>query len=287
MGDLSLIEINDLTNASSVTTGTLQLAAWNELSAPSPLALSAALDGSSTNVAISGPSNLPSGSLLLVGSEVLTVISSAVGGSGFVVDRATLSSNATTHLLGDPVLLLTQTTVVVPFAAGFFKNRASQNYLHTINLPDARICAAEFYVTNSFGNSQANQICYLSSTQNGLRTLSGGQFCFQVSGFVTTQQSAAPPFVVEAAHAVRDVRANLTQASVGYTVGIELLQNGTPYCSLEIDSGNTSCRAIIDGLSLVPLAEGATLAINVSVIPTQGFTGAASVGRDLTVTVRL
>ncbi|MDQ2843230.1 MAG: hypothetical protein M3Y72_19770 [Acidobacteriota bacterium] len=142
-------------------------------------------------------------------------------------------------------------------------------------------------MTNSFGNGQATQTYYLSSTQSGLRTLSGGQFSFQISGFVTTQQSAAPPFVVEAAHSVRDIRANLTQVAVGYTIQLELLQNGSCYCVLSIGSGSANSSSIIDGLAVPPLSEGATLTLNVLVSPIQGFTGAANLGRDLTVTVRL
>jgi hypothetical protein len=93
--------------------------------------------------------------------------------------------------------------------------------------------------------------------------------------------------IVEASHAVRDIRATLTQPSAGFTISIDLLQNGTSYCSLEIVPGATSSDSILSGLSLAPLMENAALTMNVSVNPVQGFAGSAAPGRDLTVTIRL
>ena len=284
---LSLIGFADLSNTSSVTSGTLQVWGVNELSAPSSLNLAVGLDQMGTTLQLTGTPSFTPGDMVQIGSELLTIVSGIGPANSYLVERSTVGSTVGGHAIGDTVLQLTRTAVVVPFAAGFFENRASQNYLHTLSLPDFRICAAEFYVTNTFGNGQASQTCYVSSTQSGLRTLSGGQFSFQISGFVATQQNAAPPFVAEAAHSVRDIRANLTQAPLGYAVQLELLQNGSSYCRMDIASGSTSSTSIIDGLTLPPLSEGATLTLNVSVSPVQGFAGTANLGRDLTVTVRL
>ncbi len=284
---LSLIGFADLTNTSSVTSGTLQVWGVNELSTPSSLQLAASLDPLSTMVQLTKASSFTPGDVIQIGSELLTILSGGEGANSYLVGRSAVASVAGGHAIGDVVVPLIRTTIVVPFASGFFENRASQNYLHTVSLPDLRISAAEFYVTNSFGNGQANQTCYLSSTQTGLRTLSGGQFSFQISGFVTTQQGAAPPFVVEAAHSVRDIRADLAQAALGYTVQLELLQNGSSYCILNIGSGSTNSSSVIDGLTVPPLSESATVTLNVLVTPIQGFTGATNLGRDLTVTVRL
>ncbi len=283
---ISQVGFNDLANTSSVTSGTLEVCAWNELLTPSVYSLAGALDGREVNIEIAQASNFVTDNVLQIGTELMTILGTN-GNNGYSVARGSLLSSATAHSIGDPVLLLTQSTIIVPFATGFFENRASQNYMHTLSLPDYRVCAAQFYVTNSFGDGETNQTCYISSTEAGLRTLSGGQFSFQVSGFVTNQQNAAPMVVVEAAHAVRDIRATITQPPLGYAIGIELLQNGTPYCGLTINSGSLTSTPVVDGLSLLPLSEDATLTMNTSLTPVQGFTGSASPGQDLTVTIRL
>ncbi len=288
-GALTLTQVgfDDLTNTSSVASGTLQLYAWNELLTPSPYSLGSGLDGAATQVQLAQDSSFSIGDVIQIGAEMMTIVSPNSGTNIYTVTRGSFSSSITSHTSGDAILPLSNSAIIVPFASGFFETRASQNFIHTLSLPDYRVSAAEFFVTNSFGESLTNVACYLSGPETGLRTLSGGQFSFQVSGFLTTQQNAAPQLVIEAAHAVRDVRATLAQTAAGYTIEIDLLQNGAEYCSLEINSGKTTSATIVDGLSLVPLAEGAMLTMNVSVTPVPGFAGSASPGRDLTVTVRL
>jgi hypothetical protein len=283
----SQVGFKDLANISSVRSGTLTLFAWNELLTPSPYTLAAPLTDSEPDVTLTEPSAFSIGDVLQIGIELITILSAVNDRNGYTVERAALGSSSTPHSAGDSVLLLTRSAIVVPFASGFFENRASQNFLHTVSMPDYRVCAAQFYVTNSFGESEANQTCYLSATETGLRTLSGGQFSLQVNGFIATQQNAAPPMIVESSHAVRDIRATLTQPSAGFTVSIDLLQNSTLYCSLEIASGSTSSESIASGLGLPPLVEDASLTMNVSVSPVQGFTSPPRPGRDLTVTIRL
>jgi len=102
-----------------------------------------------------------------------------------------------------------------------------------------------------------------------------------------TQESAAPSVTIGATHAVRDLRASVLQASLGYTTILDILQNGVLYCSLEIDSENTNSTAIADGIALPPLLEGASVTVNVMLNPLANFSGTAIPPRDLTVTVRL
>lgn len=283
---LSQIDFADLTNSSSVTSGTLQLFSWNELQATSPYALAAPMDISTPTLALAGTSSFSAGNTLQVGTELMTVLSTS-GTNTYLITRGSHGSAIASHTAGEAVLLLAATTIVVPFAPGFFLNRASQNFVHPFNLPDNRVAAATFYVTNAFGDGPASEACYLSPTQPGLRTLSGGQFTLQISGFLATQQDAAPPVTVGATHAVRDIRASLLEPAEGYITSIDLLQNGTLYCSLQIESGKTDSTAIADGISLAPLQAGAAFTMNVTLNPVPGFSETLIPGRDLTVTVRL
>ena len=291
-GEITVTNVGftSLTNTSSVTSGTLQFLYWNELLA-SPFTLGAqvaAADGtiqlSQAAGSISGTPIL-SGDTLQVGSELMTVIAAPSDGTTYQVGRGSYKSTVGTHDSGDTVLHLQTSVLVLPFGTGFFESRASQNYVHTASFPDLRICAAEFYVTNSFGDSLTNQVSYISGPEAGLRTLSGGQFSMQVSGYLATQQNAAPPLLVEQSHAVRDLRAAMTQAASGYDITVDLLQNGTIYTSCKISSGS-NVSAVVDGVSLPALQEAATLTMNVSMTPAQGFAGTPTPGRDLTLTIR-
>jgi hypothetical protein len=184
---------------------------------------------------------------------------------------------------------LDNSSIIVPFAPNLFKNNASANFIHTLSLPDVRIVAAEFLVTNAFGPSQATQesFAYLNP-DDSLRTLSGGQFSLQVNGYLATQQNAAPPLLVEASHAIRDIRATVNQASNGYDVVIQVLQNSTQVANLTIPAGALISSNIVKGANLPPLMEGALLTINVALnLSTSNTKTAVSPGRDLTVTIRL
>jgi hypothetical protein len=283
---LSQIGFTDLTNTASVTSGTLELAYWNELLAMRSYALAAALDATTQTIQLVQVASPNPGAVIQLGSELMSILSVNSPTNTYNVVRGVLSSVAATHNVGDNVLHLASSNVIVPFAQGYFENRASLNYLHTFDLPDVRICAAAFFVSNSFGSGQSNQECYTTLTDGGIRTLSGGQFSIQVSGYLATQQNAAPPLLVEASHAVEDVRAIVNQAATGYTIVVDVLQNGAEYCQLQIPDGATTSN-VIDGATLPALAEGASLTINITLNVDPNKTASISPGRDLTVTIRL
>jgi putative tail protein len=288
-GDLTLYQVGftDSTNVFSVTSGTLQIFHWNELNSPSPTTLAAAIDSATTTLQLTnaGAPIVPFvGQLIEIDQELMTVQAVNLGSGTYTVIRGVLGSTAAAHAEQAYILHLDNSTIVAPFAQGFFENLASANYLHTVNLPDVRICAAEFYVTNAFGNSQASQIFY----SDGLRTLSGGQFSLQVSGYLATQQNAAPPLIIEASHAVRDMRATVSQAATGYDISINILQDGVSYANLVIFDGHTVSDINTNVLNLPPLAKESVLTMNITLSVSSGGTvGLLSPGRDLTVTIRL
>ena len=283
---ISQVGFDDLTNISSVGSGTLQLYSWNELNIQGQTKLASALDNQTAIIPVVPAATAYVGQILALDTELLTVLSVNTATSAYTVARGSFGSQAASHAANANVLHLMPTTIVVPFTLNFFENRAALNFIHTFTMPDARICAASFFVTNAFGDSQATQQFYTMLPDGGLRTLSGGQVAMQVSGTLATQQDAAPALVVEASHAVRDMRASVNQAPSGYTIHVDLLQAGVIYASMEIASGST-VSAVVDGSTLPPLTEGSTLTVNVTLDVPQTFLASMSPGRDLTVTVRL
>jgi hypothetical protein len=293
-GNLTLYAIGfaDPNKATSVTSGTLQLFSWNELNTPSPYALAAAVDASASSIQLNRALTLTPGQALQIGSEIVTSFTGNTPNGAYNVGRGALGSTPAAHSAGDSVLILDSTSIVVPFAQGFFQNSASANYIHTFSLPDVRVAAAEFFVTNAFGQGQTSQQSYgaVPPDDSNLRTLSGGQFSLQVNGYLATQQNAAPPLIIEASHAVRDIRATVNQTAIGYDISLQVLQNGVAYGSaLVIPSGITTSSSIVMGAELPPLLVGDILTINVTlnVDAASAAPNGPSPGRDLTVTIRL
>ena len=294
-GNLTVSQVgfqNPASNIATVTSGTLELFFWDEING---LNTSLFADVSSTDASISLPAGitLSAGQIIQVASESMIVVQQlSQSTNSYAVDRAVLSTAAAVHLEGDPVLLLQTTHLVLPFEKGFFENIASINYLHAVSLPDCRVFAAQMFMTNVFGDGQTVTSSYMNAP---LRTLSGGQFSLQVGGYLATQTNAAPPLLVQAAHAVRDVRANLGQSAKGYSISIDIIQNGTPYCTLDIPDGSVlssftppnsqTAVSYVDGIYLPPLTKEAVLTMNVNV-KLNGSPAAPSPGRDLTVTIR-
>ena len=92
---------------------------------------------------------------------------------------------------------LSANVTIVPFVTDFFGSPASGSYSYSIFLPDVRVGAAEFFVTNVRGNSPVAAASFGATADQGLRTLAGGQFSIQVEGYLAIQTDAAPPLVIE------------------------------------------------------------------------------------------
>jgi hypothetical protein len=84
------------------------------------------------------------------------------------------------------------------------------------------------------------------------------------------------------------MRATVTQAAIGYDIGLDILQDGVFYAHMTIPNGQTVSAINTDVLNLRPLQKESVLSMNVTLSLSSGSTaGLLSPGRDLTVTVRL
>jgi hypothetical protein len=282
-GTLELVSVAfaTLANTRTVSAGTLRLFYWNELQSPSPFALAAAVGAADTTLAFNAAIGAQAGDLLQVGGEVMEVDSAS--GATAVVLRGSHDSPASSHAAGDKAYLLDSKAFVIAFSRDFFGSPASGSFAYPIFLPDVRVAAADFHVTNSRGNSETAKANLMATTDYGLRTLSGGQLTIQVEGYLAIQTSAAPPLVVEDGHSVRDIFAVVREAPTGAPVQLALKRNGNPYCSLTIPTGSNISN-VVDGFGLSALAAFDEVTLDVVSV---GSTFMTTPGRDLTVTVRL
>jgi hypothetical protein len=205
------------------------------------------------------------------------------GGLRYRVDRSLYGTTASAHDVGTAVYHLAFKVFIASFSRDFFGSPASGSYGYTINLANARIAAADLFVTNAQGESPLARRNFTGTTEYGIRTLSGGQLTIQVEGHLAIQSDVAPPLIVDGTHAVRDIFAMVREASTEFPIELRVKQSGTEYCLLSIPAGMTISNAV-DGFGLPPLTTGAEVSVDIISV---GQTATSSPGRDLTVTIRL
>ena len=157
----------------------------------------------------------------------------------------------------------------MPFPTNFFGTSSSGSYSYRVVFPDVRIVGADFFVTNSRGDSSAMMRAFTATTDDGIRTLSGGQISIQVDGPLAIQTNAVPPLIIDAAHSVRDVFANVGTAPTGASIDLQLTQNGQSYCALSIPAGSTVSN-VVAGNGLAPLQAQALIGLNILSTPQSG-----------------
>jgi hypothetical protein len=277
--ELSGVSFPTLINTTSVTAGTLTMYYWDELAGISPVPLAAAMAATDTVLDLATAGVAAPGGFVQVEEEVMQVAAVANGGLQYQVTRGMHGTTAAPHAAQVAVYQLSSTVTVVPFPMGFFGSPLSGNWSYPILLPNTKVASAELFVTNSRGNSPTAAINLTQSVNYGLRTLSGGQYSFQVQGYLAVDSNPAPNVIVEAAHAVQDVYAIVKQAPAGGPITVTLSQNGLPYCALTIADGATASPSV-NGFGL-PLLAQSQLSIAVTGV------GQTSPGSDLTVILRL
>ncbi len=278
--ELSAVSFDDLTNTHTITAGTLALYYWPELAGTPTLMLASAIGATDTLINLSAAGTARAGWRIQIEAEVAQVVAVLDSETQYQVTRGADGSTAAAHASSTLVYDLQQTTVIVPFVADFFGSPYSGAWSFPTPLADCRIASAELFVTNVIGNSPTGSICLTGTTDYGLRTLSGGQFSFQVEGFLAIETGATPDIIVENAHSARDVYAVIRQAPSGGAVELQINQNGAAYCTLTIADGATVSNSV-DGATLPPLIAGATLSLDIEMV------GATNPGADLTVIIRL
>jgi hypothetical protein len=277
------IGFEDLINTRTISAGTLTLNYWPELAGPSQVFLGAATGAEDSFISLSSAGDALPGSLIQLDAEILRVNEVLESGTLYGVDRGVHGTQAEAHDQETAVYHLNKKTHILPFGRDFFGSPASGSYSFSIYQPDVRIASAELAVTNMRGNSEPSEVCLTTTTDFGLRTLSGGQLSVQVEGYLAIQSDVAPPLVIEESHSVRDIFAVVREAPEGAPIELRLRQNDNVYCPLTIPAGSTISN-VVTGFELPPLVAGAQISLDIMSVA-QG--GQGTPGRDLTVTVRL
>jgi hypothetical protein len=252
---------------------------YDELQGTPAIVLASAVVATDTVLSLSAAGSATAGNFIQLEAEVIRVNAIQNNGTGYVVTRGMHGTTAAAHTAQTAVYGLENTIAIAAFSADFFGSPYSGSWTYPLSMPDVRVASAELFVTNAIGNSPTGSIYLTHNDDQGLRTLSGGQYSIQVDGFLAEDASVAPAIVVEAAHAVRDVFAVLGGAADA-AVQVQVKVNGTAYCTLTFAAGAIVSNSV-SGLALAPLTSGAKITLAVLSV------GQNIPGTDLTVLIRL
>jgi hypothetical protein len=277
--ELNGISFPDLTNTRTISSGTLTLQYWDELQSFPTLALASSIGTGDQTLVLDAPGSAQTNGLIQIDGELMLVDTVSADGLQYQVTRAANGSQAASHNSGALVYQLSSNSVIIPFPLEFFGSPYSGSWTYPIVMPDIRVVSAELFVTNTRGNSPTLTKCLTGTGDNGLRTLSGGQYSIQVQGYLAVDQNAAPVLVVDSKHSVRDVFAIMGKAADA-PVQLQLNLNGAMYCQLTIVPGQLVSNSV-EGASLPYLAEKAQLTLSILAV------GQTYPGADLTVLIRL
>jgi hypothetical protein len=275
--DLGAVAFGALANTRSIIAGTYRLHYYDEINGAPRVEVSASVSAGDTAIHLAGP--VAAGVLMQIGREIL--LAAETGADGLtIVQRGMHSTSATDHAAGTPAYLLKEKVAIVPFIRNFFGSDASGGWKSSLELPGVRVASAEMYMTNAVGNGPAAANAFTGTNDLGLRTLGGGQFSFQINGYLAIQSGAAPSVIVDADRAVRDIYGILRTPAAGAGVTLQINLNGTQYATVQFDPA-ARVSGIVSGFGLPPLRSGDELSLDITGV------GVTNPGSDLTLAIRL
>ena len=269
-------------NLNSVYVGQLGILFWDELSAPTPVSLAAALTAIDTSVTLTGQSfALPIGTLIQVDREIFETTGSPTGTGVniYAVIRARYKTVAATHAAATPVFVLVRREMTIPFVPGYFNSSSAVGFRYNFRLPNVRISAADLTLYNRVGASPRCEENYTNVIGFGVRTLSGGQIAMTVQGYLAIEASAGLSYILDRTTVIRDVFAYVQEPPVGANIEIMVRHNGVLYCELVIVAGSRVSVAV-NQFNVAPLPSGGTLSFDIVNVPSAAV---GTPGSDLTV----
>ncbi|WP_031498584.1 phage tail protein [Bryobacter aggregatus] len=274
------IGFDSLDNLSSVYIGQLGLLFWDELTAPTPFSLGADIDADSELLTIAGlDSTLPKGTMIQIAKELIEISDDPDEDSTYPVIRGRYQTTAVAHESAPPVFVLTRRDMTIPFVPGYFNSTSAVGFRYNFRLPNVRVAGADLTLFNRVGGSERDEESYTILSDNGVRTMAGGQIAMSTQGYLAIEANAGPSYVIDRDTVVRDVYAYVQEPPVGAPIEIVVLVDGEAYCELTIGAGVRVSDAV-NRFNYPALRSGATISFDiVNVPPAESGTP----GKDLTV----
>jgi hypothetical protein len=275
--ELGAVAFATLTNTLSIIAGTYTFHYYDEIKGLAPTSLSVAIGTADTNISFG--TTFATGALLQIEQEIVQITETNPDGTSAVA-RGAQGTVATTHALPCSAYLLSETVVIVPFIRNFFGSPASGDWQYSVALPSVRLASVELYMTNALGDGAVSVNAYTGTIDSGLRTLAGGQYSFQISGYLAIQTAAAPLVIVDANRSVRDIYGIVGTPSAGAGITLKVNRNGSPYATVQFAAGAKTSN-VTAGFGLPALQGGDQLSLDITGV------GTTIPGSNLNLIIRL
>lgn len=275
--DLGAIAFPNLANTSGIIGGTYRFHLYDEINGVAPVAPNAAVGAADATILFG--SAVTAGTLVQIDSEVMLAGATDAGGNT-AVQRGLQSTTASDHAVTALAYLLGEKSVIVPFVKNFFGSSASGDWNYSVQLPGVRVATAELFMTNALGDGAVASVSLTNTDDDGMRTLAGGQYSFQITGYLAIQTGAAPNVIVDANRVVGSIYGVLRTPPGGGGVTLQLNLNGVLYTTVQFDPG-ASVSGTVDGFGLPVLHAGDQLSLDVVGV------GTTNPGSDLTLVMLL
>jgi hypothetical protein len=262
--DLGAVAFGGLTNTLSIIAGTYTFHYYDEINGLAPTALSVAIGTADTNISFGA--TFATGALLQIDQEIVQIVATNPDGTS-AVTRGAQGTVAANHSLPCSAWLLSETVVIVPFIRNFFGSPASGDWQYSVTLPGVRLASVELYMTNALGDGAVSVNSYTGTIDSGLRTLAGGQYSFQISGYLAIQTGATPVVIVDANRSVRDIYGIVGTASAGAGISLQVNRNGSLYATVQFPTGATT-SSVTGGFGLPALQAGDQLSLDITGVGT-------------------
>ena len=276
------IGFGSLTNTTSIVAGTFTFHYYDELQGAAPVPLPAAVAISDASIGFGAA--FSNGARVQIDQEMFVVTGTNADGTT-AVTRGADGTAAAAHAAATPAYALSDEVVIVPFVKDFFGTSASGDWQYNVELPNVRLASAELFMTNTLGAGAVTINAYTGTLDDGLRTMAGGQYSFQITGYLAIQTGAAPAIIVDANRSVRDIYAILSQPAAGAAITLQLNRNQVAWATVSfplLSTGLTATTsAVVDGFGLPALSAGDQLTLDVTSV------GITNPGSDLTLVLRL
>ncbi len=275
--ELGEIAFGTLINTTSIIAGTYTFHFYDEVNGAAPLSLTTAIAAADASIAFG--TTFTAGALVQIEQEIVQITATNTDGSS-AVTRGAHNTEAADHAVPVLVYILSQTAIIYPFIKSFFGSPVSGDWQNNVALPNVRLASVELYMTNSLGDGAVTANSYTGTIDSGLRTMAGGQFSFQISGYLAVQTMAAPIVIVDADRSVRDIYGIVTTAPTGAPITLQLNQNGAPYATVVFAAGAT-VSGVVGGFGLPVLHAQDRLSLDIDGV------GATIPGSNLNLILRL
>ncbi|HTA42385.1 MAG TPA: phage tail protein [Bryobacteraceae bacterium] len=262
--ELGEIAFPSLTNTVSIVAGTYKFHYYDEVNGAAPVTVSSPVTAGDSSIHFG--SVFTSGALVQIDQEIVQVTALNADGSQAVV-RGIQGTTVAAHNASALAYALSDTVLIVPFIRNFFGSPASGDWQHNLSLPNVRLASVELYMTNALGDGAVTANSYTATIDSGLRTMAGGQYSFQISGYLAVQTSAAPAVIVDAKRSVRDIYGIVCTPSAGAPIVLQVNRNGAAYASVQFDAGATQ-STIAGGFGLPALQPGDQLTLDIDSVGT-------------------